>query len=176
MPRVREGVVRRAAVPAAGRRGRTLRLASVPLLEAIFSSHMRVLPFEDPDPSFVPLAGRRALDRAGLKLSLRAWQSLSMPARAMIARLGQEDEVDVERVRSLLEGAEPAPEPIAPLDDPPSDAPPAEVRAALGPARPLSDEAWRALGSLGRYVLASYARRGRAEKLAAAYDSLVSRS
>src|SRR5690606_6602636 len=96
-----------------------------------------------------------------------------MPARTMIARLGEEDEVDVERVRALLEGAEPGPEPIAPADDPPSDAPPADVRAALGTGRPLSDDAWRALGALGRYVLASYARRGRAEKLAAAYDSLV---
>lgn len=134
---------------------------------------MRVLPFEDADPALVPMAGRRALDRAGLKLSLRAWQGLSLPRREMLARLGEEEEVDAEQVRELLEGADPPPEPIEAPAEPPAASPPAELSAALGADRPLDDEAWRRLGALGRYVLASYARRGRVEKLAAAYDSLV---
>lgn len=131
------------------------------------------LPFEDPDPSFIPLAGRRALDRAGLRLSLRAWQALSLLVRETVARLGEDVEVDAERVRALLDGAHPAPEPIAPRLDPPAEVAPPEVRAALGPGRPLDDGAWRGLSPVGRYALASYARRGRAEKLAAAYDALL---
>lgn len=134
---------------------------------------MRVLPFEDADPTLVPMAGRRALDRAGLKLSLRAWQGLSLPVREMVVRLGEEGEVDVERVRWLLEGADPAPEPIDALPDPAPDAVPPDLRAALAPDRALTDEQWRALTPLGRYVLASYARRGRLDKLKTAYDSLV---
>jgi len=130
------------------------------------------LPFEDPDPSFIPLAGRRALDRAGLKLSLRAWQSLSFLVRETVARLGEEDEVDGARVRELLEGVAPEPERIEPLADPPAGAVPAEVSGALGGERPLDAEKWRGLSPVARYALFSYARRGRAEKLAGAYDSL----
>jgi hypothetical protein len=130
------------------------------------------LPFEDPDPSFIPLAGRRALDRAGLKLSLRAWQGLSFLVRETVARLGEDEEVDGERVRELLEGAAPEPERIDPLADPPPEAVPAELSAALGAARPLDVARWRTLSPVARYALFSYARRGRAEKLAEAYDSL----
>ncbi len=134
---------------------------------------MRVLPFEDADPALVPMAGRRALDRAGVKLSLRAWQGLSLPRREMLARLGEDEEVDAEHVRALLEDADPPPEAIEAPPEPPATSPPGDLCAALGADRPLDDEAWQRLGALGRYVLASYARRGRAEKLAAAYDSLV---
>lgn len=130
------------------------------------------LPFEDPDPSFIPLAGRRALDRAGLRLSLRAWQGLSLLVRETVARLGEEDEVDGERVRELLEGAAPEPERIEPLADPPADAVPAVVSGALGDVRPLDARRWRSLSPVARYALFSYARRDRAEKLAGAYDSL----
>lgn len=136
---------------------------------------MRVLPFEDPDPELVPLAGRRALDRAGLKLSLRAWQGLSLLVRESVARLGEEPEVDAERVRELLDVADPEPTTIEPIDDPPADAVPRELALALGEARPIDDAEWRRLTPLGRYVLANYARRGRAEKLVEAYDALVAR-
>ncbi len=139
------------------------------------TARVRVLPFEDADPSLIPMAGRRALDRAGQKLSLRAWQGMSLMQREMLASLGEQDEVDVERVAALLEGVHPAPEPIGPLEDPQTDAVPPDLRAALG-ERALTDEAWRSLDPLARYVLANYARRGRAEKLALAYDSLVRRT
>lgn len=135
-----------------------------------------MLPFEDPDPTLVPLAARRALDRAGQRLSLRGWQSLSFVVRASIATLGEHAEVDVERVRELVAGAHPPAEEMAPIDDPSALAAPAEVIDALGGARPLTAEAWQRLDALGRYVLASYARRGRTEKLAIAYDALVARS
>lgn len=132
------------------------------------------LPFEDPDPTLVPLAGRRALDRAGLKLSLRAWQGLSFLVRETIARLGEDEDVDVTRVRELVEAAFPPPEPIEAIDDPPRTEVPPEVREALGSERPIDAPFWQALSPVERYALASYARRGRAEKLAAAYDALRS--
>jgi hypothetical protein len=137
------------------------------------SQRVSRLPFEDPDPSFIPLAGRRALDRAGLRLSLRAWQGLSLLVRETVARLGEDEEVDEVRVRELLEGAHPEPESIEPLDDPPLDAVPPAISDALGAGRPIDPRRWRALSPVGRYALSSYARRGRAEKLAEAYDALV---
>lgn len=136
---------------------------------------MRVLPFEDPDPSLVPLAARRALDRAGLKLSLRAWQGLSLIVRETLARLGEAAEVDVERVRELLDAADPAPDPIDAIDDPPLDRVPREITDALGALRALDVRAWQRLSHVGRYALAHYAEKGRAEKLAEAYDALVAR-
>jgi len=120
----------------------------------------------------MPLAARRALDHAGLKLSLRAWQGLSFLVRETLAGLGEAEDVDIERVRELLEGARPEPEPIEPLADPPAGTVPAAVRDALGPERPIDEAAWEGLAVVARYALASYARRGRSEKLAAAYDSL----
>ncbi len=134
---------------------------------------MRVLPFEDPDPSLIPMAGRRALDRAGLKLSLRAWQGLSFMVRETLCQLGEAPQVEADRVRELLDAADPAPTPIDTIADPLPDAVPAELTAALGAARPLEDAAWQRLTPVGRYALASYARRGRSDKLAAAYDALV---
>lgn len=132
------------------------------------------LPFEDPDPSFIPLAARRALDLAGLRLSLRAWQGLSLLVRETLARLGESPEVDPPQVHELLTAARPEPEPesIAPRPDPPADAVPAVVRDALGRERPLDDVSWRGLSAVERYALASYASRGRTEKLTRAYDAL----
>jgi hypothetical protein len=78
-------------------------------------------------------------------------------------------------VRELLDAADPAPDPMDPIDDPPLDAVPSEVAGALGSERPLEVRAWQRLSPVGRYALAHYARRGRVEKLAAAYDALVAR-
>lgn len=137
---------------------------------------MARLPFEDPDPSFIPLAGRRALDRAGLKLSLRAWQGLSLLVRETLAQLGELEEVDADRVRSLLEAAHPAAEPIEAAPEASFDQVPEVVRDALGPDRPVDLDAWRRLSPVARYALYSYARRGREAKLTEAYDSLLTRS
>jgi hypothetical protein len=137
---------------------------------------MRLLPFEDRDPSLIPMSARRALDRAGLKLSLRAWQALSLPVRATLAALGEEDIVDPEHVASLLDSADPRPEAIDAPAEPDPERVPAELSAALGSARPIGDGTWRALSPLERYALFSYARRGRSERLDAAYAALFERS
>jgi hypothetical protein len=131
---------------------------------------MNLLPFEDQDPSLIPMSARRALDLAGVKLSLLGWQRLSFMVRETLAATG-EDDVDPERVRALLEGVETIE--IDPIPDPPADRVPPEVRAALGDERPLTDGAWRALSTIERYAIASYVRRDREERLARAYDALI---
>lgn len=127
---------------------------------------MIILPFEDDDLTLIPMAGRRALDRAGRKLSLRGWQTLSLPARSMIVGLGSEDEVRADEVRSLIASASPPAEPFDAPPEPPADAVPDEV------ARTLDDVDlawWSAAGPVLRYALSSYARRGKADKLRDAY-------
>lgn len=130
---------------------------------------MIILPFEDDDLTLIPMAGRRALDRAGLKLSLRAWQGLSLPVRTMVVGLGSEDEVRADDVRALIVSATPSPEPIEAPDEPPADAPPEAVTALVD-----ADAAWWAsIGPVARYALYSYARRGRQDALRDAHASLT---
>lgn len=136
---------------------------------------MRFLPFEEPDPSFVPLAGRRALDRAGQKLSLRAWQAMPLEVREALVAIGDEDDVDVDRARALLADAEPPAVAFDPLPDADPEHPPEGLADALGPERPI-DAAWRRLRAVERYALAHYHRRGRIDTLRAVYDALLSTS
>ena len=126
-----------------------------------------LLPGED-DLTYIPMAVRRALDRAGLRITLRGWQGLSLVVRAALLGLGGAPEVDVERVAELLAGA--SPERIEPSDDPPADAAPSELTAAL----PIEDATWRELGPVARHALLGYARRGKLEKLRALYQALTS--
>jgi cyclic pyranopterin monophosphate synthase len=123
--------------------------------------------------ALVPLAARRALDRAGLKLSLDGWRSLSLERRRAIAEAGSGPVVDVEAVTAATGGADPTVERIEPIDAPAADTPPPHVVRAFGPARPLEPAVWAALSSLDRYALAKVAARGRPERLAAAYDEIV---
>ncbi len=124
----------------------------------------------------VPLAARRALDRAGLKLSLESWRSLALDARRTITEAGSRAMVDLAPVTDWARRAEPRPERIDPVDEPPSDEPPAELVKALGEARPLSAAVWGALSPLDRFALAKVASRGRPERIAAAYDEIVGSS
>ncbi len=50
----------------------------------------------------VPLAARLALDVAGRKLSLRGWCSLPLTRREVVVRAGQQDRIDVPRVRRAI--------------------------------------------------------------------------
>jgi hypothetical protein len=130
---------------------------------------MVILPFEDEDLTLIPMAGRRALDRAGLRLSLRAWQGLSLPVRSMIVSLGSEDEVRAEEVRSLLSSAHPAPEPVEAPGEPPADRVPDEVASALD----VDPAWWSGIGPVARFALFSYARRGKPDKLRRAHAALL---
>ncbi|HJL17903.1 MAG TPA: nitrate reductase associated protein [Sandaracinaceae bacterium LLY-WYZ-13_1] len=130
---------------------------------------MEILPFEDDDLTLIPMAGRRALDRAGLRLSLRAWQGLSYPVRSMLVGLGSAEEVDADDVRALLASADPPPEPFEAPAEPPADRPPEELIAALS----LPPGFWAACSPVARFALASYARRGKTVKLRTAYEALL---
>lgn len=131
---------------------------------------MKLLPFEEQDASLVPMSARRALDLAGLKISLLDWQRLSWMVRETLAAIGEEPEVDAERVAALLDVVDT--KAIDPIPDPPADVVPEDVRAALG-ERSIADAAWSTLSVVERYAIASYARRGRGDRLARAYDVLI---
>jgi cyclic pyranopterin phosphate synthase len=121
----------------------------------------------------VPLAARRALDRAGLKLSLDGWRSLSLEARRAIVQTGSGHVVDITPVTASAQRAQPAPRHIDPIHDPPADAPPEPVREAFTGALMLENPVWAALSPLDRYALAKVAASGRPERIHAAYDEIV---
>lgn len=122
----------------------------------------------------VPLAARRALDRAGFKPSLEAWRAFSLETRGGIAALGSAHEVDVHAVETLLAGGD-VPR-VSPSEDLAPQSVPAEVRAAFGEARPISDAVWLGLSPLDRYALAKLANRGKPDRIDAGYAEVVGSS
>ena len=137
---------------------------------------MKLYRFDDVDGrlDLVPIAARRALDMAGLKLSLEAWRALPHAARAALTSLGQRAAVDTAVVAALL--VDVAPEPMEPLQEPPADSAPSELVGALGIERPLPASLWATLAPLDRYALMKVSRRGPSERLAAAYREIVGQS
>jgi hypothetical protein len=127
----------------------------------------------DAELRLLPMAARRALDVAGLHLSLDAWQLLPLGVRQALVALGAGTTVDATAVTVQLTHAGAASVEQPPLLDPPAAAPPPEVTQALQPARPLDAACWTQLRALDRYVLAQLARRGKLERLAAAYDEIL---
>jgi len=130
----------------------------------------------DAQLDLLPLAARRALDHAGCKLSLEGFRSLPLTEREQLARLGSEDVVDVELVRTVARGGAPPAEPVAASLDPSPVAPPDEVVAAYGNARPIPPGSWSALGPLDRYALAKVARGKSPERLEPAYAEIIGQS
>jgi len=124
----------------------------------------------------VPLAARRALDRAGLKLSLDAWQSLPAAQRRSIVQAGSGTEVQLDPLQLAIALADPPAKRVDAAADPPEDAPPAQLVDALGPERALPPALWAALTPLDRYVLAKVASRGRPGRLEKAYAEIVGHS
>jgi cyclic pyranopterin phosphate synthase len=130
----------------------------------------------DASLALVPLAARRALDHAGLKLSLEGWRSLSIEARTALVEAGEAAAVPIDEVRVRVSAAVPTAEPIAPAWDPPAATVPAEVGAAFGESRPIGQALWLALSPLDRYALAKVAQKPRPDRLAAAYAEIVGAS
>jgi cyclic pyranopterin phosphate synthase len=139
---------------------------------------MRLFAFDDigPELDLVPLAARRALDLAGVKLSLAAFRSLSLELRRELASLGSVAEVDTARVHEIAALAEPPPAALPVAPDPSPVTVPPELVAALGLERPLDAGVWSALEPLERYALAKLARGSRAERLGGAYSEIVGKS
>jgi cyclic pyranopterin monophosphate synthase len=130
----------------------------------------------DEELDLVPLAARRALDRAGAKLSLEGWRSLSLPARRALTDAGSAPLVEIDAVLTAAGDAEPRPVRIDPVDDPPASAVPPQVALAFGSERPIAPAVWAALAPIDRYALMKVAERGRAERLGGAYDEIIGAS
>lgn len=120
----------------------------------------------------VPLAARRALDRAGCKVSLEAWRALPMAVRGSMLAAGSERDVDAARVRGILTEETVPFDVMAPPKEPSADKVPEDLAVALGPA--IGDETWRLLSPLDRYALAKIAKKsGSSDKLLRALSEIV---
>ena len=116
------------------------------------------LPGEARDLAFMPMAARRALDRAGLKISLDEWRALPSDEQLRLAELGSAPAVDVSEVCVLVSGRAIAavPEPVAP------PAALLEVLPEIGPA-------WARLDPVVRHALEMYTRKGRVDRARGIY-------
>jgi cyclic pyranopterin phosphate synthase len=124
----------------------------------------------------LPMAARRALDAAGVKLSLASWQRQGLDFRERLVDLGGADRVDVAEVQALLEPLRAEIRSVEPVGDPDSKAVPQPIVEAFGSERPIPGASWAALTPLERYVLAKVAERGRPERLDEAHAELVGHS
>jgi len=121
----------------------------------------------DAELSLLPMASRRALDAAGIKLSLASYQTLALDARRELLRLGAAGQVDVSAVRVLLAHA--ASTAVAVYCEP------LELPEALASELGIDAAAWQGFRPLDRYVLDKLQRRGRSERLQRAFAE-ISRS
>jgi cyclic pyranopterin phosphate synthase len=133
--------------------------------------------FEDQNPglTLLPLAARRALDVAGLKLSLEGWRALSLDERRSLALAGSGASVAVDTVERIALRARPAPERVGPEPDPEEFVP----ELAATERRAELERAWPALAPLERYALVKLARSKKADRaeraarLARACDAIL---
>ncbi len=127
---------------------------------------MVVYDFEDIDASLtlVPLAGRRALDRAHRKLTLAAWQQLSIDARRAIVDAGSREVVDADAVAQLIDAATWSDHDAWP--EPSRDGIDHHVITACM-SQPIAMERWSAVRAIDRWALTSLARRDKREALTA---------
>jgi cyclic pyranopterin phosphate synthase len=102
---------------------------------------------------FPPLAARRALDAAGVRIEVDAWRMLPLSDRKTITVLGSADTVDIVAVRALARAVPHAIEDARP--EPESEGVPAAVASALPKGQTIPDAAWRSMTPLARYALAS---------------------
>ena len=114
-----------------------------------------------PELDLVPLAARRALDAAGLRLPLDGWRSLGLDDRRRISLAGAAEIVDAAAVAAIVARAAPPAERISVVSDPDPRSPPAELHAAVVPPRTIDNAAWSQLRALDRYALAHALRRSR---------------
>ncbi len=137
--------------------------------------------FEDPNPglALLPLAARRALDAAGIRLSLDAWRALSLDERRLLVAAGSGQHVAVDTVERIARRAHPAPERTPPQNDPEHIVP--ELAVAAGERRGELEAAWPSLTPLERYALVKLAvgkkeePAARAARVARACDDILPR-
>ena len=133
-----------------------------------------------PELESPPIAARRALDHAGLRLSVEGWRSLPLEDRQRLILQGVPDRVDVEQVASLLRRASPPPQRISAVSDPDASAPPEALAKALEPTRAIDPKRWARLRAVDRYALAHTYRRAVARSafsiLGDAFDAVLAAS
>jgi hypothetical protein len=108
----------------------------------------------------IPMAVRYKLDRAGLKVPLPQWQSLSPPQRQHLwAQPCDTPEEVAQFARQLISLIA---EPLAPIAEPPlweATEPPEGLRSRCAQwGADLSGERWQALSALQRYALYKLSR------------------
>lgn len=121
----------------------------------------------------LPLAARRALEEAGIRLSLEGWRALPSKARQRLLRIGASDHVDGDEVRELLEPVSASRRSIPPVPPPDPKSPPADLVASLGDEYTLPGSTWAALRPFERYALHKVATRSERAKLASAWKEIV---
>lgn len=103
-----------------------------------------------------PKSAMRAMFCAGIMLSPKGWQSLSVDTRQALAVAGMHDAINEAMVRQLLNEASPSCMKMVPrLQDPPRHELPKGLLGALGLMRTITIEEWAALSTLDRFVLDS---------------------
>jgi hypothetical protein len=128
----------------------------------------------------VPLAVRRALDLAGIKLPLAGWQAMAFDDRRALAAARVTDDASLAAFTSLLrEAAARAGASLSPLPRGPEmgwRAPATEeaVKARLAEiGLALPEGAWARLDDEARYLLAHLAKKGDPDRLRAAASELL---
>jgi hypothetical protein len=122
----------------------------------------------DAELSLLPMASRRALDAAGIKLSLATYQTLALGERRELLRLGGQEQVEVSAVCALLAGVTSTTVQVY--------REPLELPLALARALGLDAAGWQRLGALDRYVLDKLEQRGRSERLQRAFAEISARA
>lgn len=130
------------------------------------------------DLDLVPIAARRALDHAGLRLSLEGWRSLPVEERRHIAVAGGTDTVDTSIVTTAVRRARPHATQIPTGTDPSPRTPPDGLaRLLTASGRSIDAKQWAALRALDRFALAHAHRRSTARNepgiLGTAFDEIV---
>lgn len=146
-------------------------MVATPAASAVFDFE-NILPQLD----FLPIAARRALDHAGLRLSLEAWRSLGLEDRCQLVAAGADDLVDATIVSQIVRRAAPPAQRIEVVGDPDPLAPPDGLTRLHEPVL-LDARQWARLRALDRYALAHVHRRSIARNdpslLQAAYEDIV---
>jgi cyclic pyranopterin phosphate synthase len=138
---------------------------------------VKLFAFDDIDATLelLPIAARRALDHAGLKLSREGWQSLPLEARRRVVELGSDNLVETSSLPELVRSASPPPTQIEPFTDPGADHVPAEVERALKD-QPLPPGVWSALPAIDRYALVKASMSKSPDRFSRAFAEIVGQS
>ena len=130
-----------------------------------------------PEIESPPIAARRALEHAGLRMTLEAWRSLSHDERSRVTLAGVAERVDVDFVSGVARLASPPPQRVPTTLDPDASGPPEALARALEPARTIDVRRWSRLRSIDRYALIHTYRRAMARSsfmiLGEAFDAVM---